>query len=254
MQGVKRAMRYLWRYWKPASGALVSLLLVNIANLAAPQLLRILIDEGISKTNLQRILAVAGMLVLVAVGRGVFNFLQGYWSEVASQGVAFELRNEIFNKLQKLSFAYHDAAQTGKLMTRMTSDVEMTRFFVGSGLIQLLSAIFLLVGTLVILFSMNALLTTIFLLMLPFIGVLFAIFVRKVMPLSKVVQEKLGALNTVLQENLAGIRRAERRARRLDVPLDPLVEEAAVDVALDLTRLVVDRLVQWVVARSRTLL
>jgi ATP-binding cassette, subfamily B, multidrug efflux pump len=61
------------------------------------------------------------------------TFLQGYWSEVTSQGIAYELRNAIFEKLQNLSFSYHDRSQTGKLMTRMTSDVEMVRMFAGNG-------------------------------------------------------------------------------------------------------------------------
>ncbi|HZW04870.1 MAG TPA: ABC transporter ATP-binding protein [Anaerolineaceae bacterium] len=213
MPGVRRALRYFLQYWKPALGALLSLLLVNAANLATPQLLRLLIDDGITPMNMQAIWLVAGLLVVVALARGLFNFLQAYWSEVASQGVAYELRNVIFDRLQNLSFSYHDQAQTGKLMTRMTSDVEMTRTFVGNGFIQFLSGIVLLIGTLAILFRMNALLTGLFLLMVPAILLIFGIFVRRVMPLAKIVQEKLGGLNTILQENLAGIRIVKAFAR-----------------------------------------
>lgn len=213
MIGVRRALWYFLRYWKPALGALLSLLLVNAANLATPQLLRLLIDQGITPMNMQTIWTVAGLLVVIALVRGLFNFLQAYWSEVASQGVAYELRNVIFDRLQNLSFSYHDQAQTGKLMTRMTSDVELTRTFVGNGFIQFLSGIVLLIGTLVILFRMNALLTGLFLLMVPLILLIFGVFVRQVMPLAKSVQEKLGGLNTILQENLAGIRIVKAFAR-----------------------------------------
>jgi ATP-binding cassette subfamily B protein len=149
----------------------------------------------------------------VALVRGLFNFLQGYWTEVTSQSIAYELRNLIFGKLQGLSFSYHDQSQTGKLMTRMTSDVEMVRMFAGNGLLQLISAVVLLVGTLTILFSINVILTLIFLAMLPFIGIVFATFIRNIMPLSRIVQEKLGVLNTVLQENLAGMRVVKAFAR-----------------------------------------
>ena len=192
---------------------MISLLLVNIANLYAPQLLRQLIDNGISQMNMTVVWTVAGMLILVAVARGLFNFLQGYWSEVTSQGVAFELRNVIFEKLSHLSFSYHDQSQTGKLMTRMTSDVDLVRMFVGQGLLQLISAVMLLVGTLIILFRMNVILTLLFLAMIPPIALIFGIFIRKVMPMSKVVQQKLSELNTVLQENLAGIRVVKAFAR-----------------------------------------
>jgi ATP-binding cassette, subfamily B, multidrug efflux pump len=213
MKGIRRVFGYIRHYWLTALGALISLLLVNAANLYAPQLLRQLIDDGISASNMQRILTVSALLVGLAILRGVFNFLQAYLSEATSQGIAYELRNAIFEKLQKLSFSYHDHSQTGKLMTRMTSDVEMVRMFAGSGLIQMVSALILLIGTVVILFSMNVILTLIFMAMLPGIGVVFFILIRQVMPLSHLVQQKLGNLNTVLQENLAGIRVVKAFAR-----------------------------------------
>ncbi|GAP17693.1 ABC transporter ATP-binding protein [Levilinea saccharolytica] len=213
MKGIRRALQYLRKYSLSALGAFLSLLVVNAANLYTPQLLRQVIDDGITSMNMGRIWALAGLLVAVAALRGVFNFLQGYLSEVTSQGIAYELRNAIFDRLQRLSFSYHDQSQTGKLMTRMTSDVELVRMFVGNGLLQLVSAVLLLVGTLVILFSMNALLTGIFLLMIPPILVVFFLFVRGIMPLSKSVQQKLGELNAVLQENLAGIRVVKAFAR-----------------------------------------
>lgn len=213
MKGISRIILFTRKYWKTALGALLSLIIVNAANLYSPQLLRSLIDDGIAKLDMNRIWIIAGILVLVAVGRGLFNFLQGYLTEITSQNIAFDLRNTIYDKLQRLSFSYHDRSQTGKLMTRMTSDVELTRTFAGSGLLQLISAVILLIGTLTILFSMNAGLTLIFLAMIPPIGAIFVLFVKKVMPMSRAIQQKLGALNTVLQEDLAGIRIVKAFAR-----------------------------------------
>ena len=213
MKSVSRALRYLFNYWPVALGGGLALLLVNLANLATPQLLRLLIDEGISELNLTRVWQVAAALVGVAFVRGIFNFLQGYWSEVASQGVAYDLRNTIFEKLQKLSFSYHDRSQTGKLMTRMTSDVEMVRHFVGRGALLLASAILMLLGTLAVMFWMNWKLALVVFAIVPVILVFFSIFVRRIMPVSSRVQKKLGALNTILQENLAGMRVVKAFAR-----------------------------------------
>lgn len=213
MKSILRVLKILRLYWPTALGALLSLLLVNAANLYTPQLLRQLIDNGISPMSMGEILRIAGLLVGVAVVRGLFNFLQGYWSEVTSQGIAFELRNSIFEKIQKLSFTYHDQSQTGKLMTRMTSDVELVRQFAGMGVLHLISALILFIGTLIILFSMNWVLTLVFLAMIPFIGIIFSQFITKVMPLSRIIQQKLGVLNTLLQENLAGIRVVKAFAR-----------------------------------------
>lgn len=213
MKSVSRALKYLFNYWPVALGGGLALLLVNLANLATPQLLRLLIDEGIAGFNMTRVWQVAGALVVVAFVRGIFNFLQGYWSEVASQGVAYDLRNTIFEKLQKLSFSYHDRSQTGKLMTRMTSDVELVRHFVGQGALLLASAILMLLGTLVIMFLMNWQLALIIFFVIPVILVFFGFFISRIMPVSMRVQKKLGALNTILQENLAGMRVVKAFAR-----------------------------------------
>ncbi|MCJ7531378.1 MAG: ABC transporter ATP-binding protein/permease [Anaerolineales bacterium] len=189
------------------------MLLVNAANLATPQILRYLIDRGITPLNMTWVWYAVLGLFAVAVVRGVFNFLQGYWSEVSAQGVAFDLRNVIFAKLEHLSFSYHDSAQTGKLMTRMTSDVELVQMFVGRGSLMIVSALILLAGTVVVMLNMNWKLTLVLLAIIPILFGIFAFFVRGITPISKEVQVKLSNLNTTLQENLAGARVVKAFAR-----------------------------------------
>jgi len=213
MKSTGRALLNLHGHWAPAIAALVSLLLVNAASLVAPQLLRVLIDDGITPLDMDVVWWTTGGLFAVALLRGLFNFLQGYLSEVTSQGVAFDLRNQIFEKLQHLSFSYHDQAQTGRLNTRMTSDVEIVRMFLGRGFINLLSGITLLFGTAALLFSMDWKLALIVVVMIPLIAVVFAWGVRSIFPISWEVQKKLSALNTILQENLAGMRVVKAFAR-----------------------------------------
>lgn len=210
---VWRSLGFLRNYRWTTLGAFFSLLLVNVANLFAPQLLRTLIDDGISALDMSAVWFAAGGLLVVALVRGLFNFLQGYWSEVSSQGVAFELRNAIFDKLQTLSFSYHDQAQTGKLMTRMTSDVERVRQFSGQGVVQLISGIIMLFGTATVLLFMNWRLALIVLAVIPLILIIFALMVRQVFPFSMRVQQKLAGLNSILQENLAGMRVVKAFAR-----------------------------------------
>ena len=213
MTGIKRTLTYLKKYLPPTSGALLSLLLVNAANLVSPKLLQRLIDDGISALDMDVVWGVVIALFGVAIVRGLFNFLQGYLGEVASQGVAYELRNSIFEKLQNLSFSYHDRSHTGKLMTRMTSDVELVRMFLGRGLVMLVSSIVLLIGTLIMLFTMSWKLTLLVMLVIPGVVFIFMIFVKKIMPMSRTVQQKLGTLNTILQENLSGMRIVKAFAR-----------------------------------------
>ena len=154
----------------------------------------------------QAILIAGIAIVIFAALRGVFAFLQAYWAERNSQSVAFDLRNDLYSKVQNLSFAYHDRNSTGQLMVRATDDVEKVRLFIGQGLVQLVGAVVLLSGTLILLFTTNAKLAVVTLWILPVALVLFMIFDIISQPLFAKVQQKLSALNTTLQENLAGIK------------------------------------------------
>ena len=159
----------------------------------------------------------------VALLRGLFQFLQGYLAERASQGVAYDLRNTLFARIERLSFGYYDRAETGQLVTRLTSDVEQIRTFAGSGVVQLASAVVMLVGTTVLLFVLNWRLALVALAVVPVIFVLLLRFVRRIGPLFRGVQQTLGRLNTVLREDLAGVKtiRAtrERTTRQLAIAL-----------------------------------
>jgi ATP-binding cassette, subfamily B, multidrug efflux pump len=206
MHALRRAINYLGPYWLTASGAVVSLLLVTAANLVIPQLIRQVIDNGISAGQMRVILWGAAGLVLAAAVRGLFNFTQGYWSERASQNAAFDVRNDLFNKIQSLSFSYHDRAQTGQLMTRLTSDVEMVRQFTGMGLFQFINGLIMLFGSATLILLMNWRLALIALATIPLLVIVFGRFFSAVRPLFEQIQARLGKLNTVLQENLAGVR------------------------------------------------
>ena len=206
-------MRPIWRvlgslrvYRWTAVGALASLLLLTVASAVTPQLFRWGIDQGIAKQNLAIVLYSAGWMVVAAIARGVFNFGQSYWAEAASQGVAYDLRNKIFSKIQNLSFSYHDQSQTSQLLTRVTSDIEQIRAFLSTSLMQVISSVVTLVAIAVILLVMNWKLALITLTVVPLAGWLLANFLTRNGALFRQVQEQLGDLNAILQENLLGIR------------------------------------------------
>jgi ATP-binding cassette, subfamily B, multidrug efflux pump len=154
----------------------------------------------------QALLTALISILLFAVLRGIFSFLQAYWAEKNSQSVAYDLRNDLYAKIQNLSFSYHDKNQTGQLMIRATDDVEKVRLFIGQGLLQLVGALILLVGTVIILFTSNAALAWTAMPILPVAIITFIIFASLAQPMFSKVQQKLSHLNTVLQENLAGIK------------------------------------------------
>ena len=167
--------------------------------------LKVQLDADISSAP-QTLINALIFIVIFAVLRGVFSFLQAYWAEKNSQSVAYDIRNELYSKIQTLSFSYHDKNQTGQLMIRATDDVEKVRLFIGQGLLQLVGAIILLTGTVIILFSTNTALAWISMPILPIAFGLFVFFGTISQPLFAKVQQKLSTLNTILQENLAGVK------------------------------------------------
>jgi ATP-binding cassette subfamily B protein len=213
MRALLRLLRYLGRYWRPTLGAYLSLLIVSASSLVMPGFIRSAIDLGIAGGRPLLLLWVAVGLVAIAAVRAIFAFLQGYLSEVASQGVAFDLRNALYDKIQRLSFSYHDQAQTGQLMTRATSDVETSRFFCGMGVLQLANVFVMIVATAAILLLTNWRLALVSMSVMPFLVVTAVRFGQTVRPIFMSIQQELATLNTILQENLAGARVVKAFAR-----------------------------------------
>ncbi len=245
-RGLQRSIGYIFHYRNTAIAAYGALIIATLAQLAVPQLIQNIITTvingyvankilslsttknflGISPqdaaiaiqkldknklisdaANAENALITAGLVIVVfAALRGIFSFIQSYMSEKTSQGVAFDFRNELFSKVQRLSFSYHDQNQTGQLMIRATDDVEKVRLFIGQGLLLTLQAVILLIGTLAILFTSNWHLTLVVLPILPIALITFVIFGAVSGSLFAKVQMRLSALNTILQENLAGIK------------------------------------------------
>ncbi|MCO6449224.1 MAG: ABC transporter ATP-binding protein [Caldilineales bacterium] len=162
----------------------------------------------------ERVLFTSIILILIfAVMQAAFGFAQTFMSESVSQNAAFDMRNQLFAKVQRLSFSYHDRNQTGQLMVRATDDVEKVRMFVGQGLLLAVQSLLLLSATLVILFLTNVNLTLVILPVLPIALILFMFFGAISQPLFTEVQKRLSKLNTILQENLAGIKVVKAFAR-----------------------------------------
>jgi ATP-binding cassette, subfamily B, multidrug efflux pump len=230
MHALMRVLKSLMAYRWLSFGSLGSLLCLTAANAVTPQLFRWGIDGGITKQDLQIVLYSAGAMVLAAISRGLFNFGQSFWAEAASQGVAYDLRNRIFSKIQNLSFSYHDRAQTSQLLTRVTNDIEQIRTFVGTSLVQVISSVVTLATIAIVLLVMNWRLALITLSVVPMTGWLLAKFFTTNSKLFGQVQEQLGNLNAVLQENLIGIRvvkafvREAAEAKRYTAMNDALVE------------------------------
>jgi ATP-binding cassette subfamily B multidrug efflux pump len=229
MKSLGRALGYLKPHWLLATGTFVTLVLSSLLNFAIPALTQQIIDNGIAKRSVSFILWASVAMVGVALLRALFSFLQGFWAAKASQNIAYDMRNSLYQKIQKLSFGYHDRAQTGQLLTRATSDVDRVQMFVGRGFIMFLTALIMIVGSLILLFSLDWQLALIMLVLMPLTMLIFFVFATRARPLFMKVQQHLSHLNTVLQENLAGVRVVKAFAR------EPYEWERFAAANLDLT-------------------
>jgi ATP-binding cassette subfamily B protein len=203
---VWRAVAYLGHYRALAAGAFLALVAVSAANLATPQMIRLAVDRGLAHREASVVIFAAVGLCVIAALRGLANFLQGYLSERASQGVAFDLREALYARIHRLSFSYYDQAETGQLLTRLTNDVEQVRSFVGMGVIQVAASLLMLVGTATLILLTNPLVALVSLAIIAPIFWLLGRFVRVIGPLFGRSQAALGRLNGVLKEALTGLR------------------------------------------------
>ncbi|MFA9491140.1 MAG: ABC transporter ATP-binding protein [Anaerolineales bacterium] len=206
MSHLRKTLIYLKPYkgWVFIACGLV--VIEALAQLVVPMLLKFVIDEGIYLGDMTAILLGSG-LMLVAAGVGaVATVRRAYNSAKFSQWMAFDLRNDLFSRIQGFSFGNMDRMQTGNLITRVSSDIDVVRMFAGLGLIMIIRAIVLLFGSLFFLIATDPKLTMIMVFLIPAIGIVFFILAKVAQPLFKLVQQRLDVLNTVVQENLAGVR------------------------------------------------
>jgi ATP-binding cassette, subfamily B, multidrug efflux pump len=201
---LRRSYRYLAPYWKITLGAYLVLLAGSIANITIPQVLRWIIDDGIRQADISLLVGASLGLIILTLARGLLTFFEGRWSEIASQNVAYDLRNDIQNKLTILSFSFHDKTEAGDLLARAVQDVERIRFLTGRASLRITEATLLLLGTGAILVWMNARLAALVLVVMPFLVLAAFEFGRRYRPLSIKIQRQIGVLTTSVEQNLRG--------------------------------------------------
>lgn len=201
-----RVYGYLRPYWKQTLIAYASLFAILGLNTMIPQFLGWIIDTGV-KGNQPQVLTWSVLVLLgLTVLKGVLNYYQGTMSEVASQNVAFDLRNEIQKKLTSLSFSFHDQSEAGELLSRAVQDVERIRFLTGRATVRILEGALLLVVTAIVMLVMDYRLALLVLATMPLLVYRALYFGSRFRPLSQLVQKQLAVLTTAVEQNLRGTR------------------------------------------------
>ncbi|MCS7002485.1 MAG: ABC transporter transmembrane domain-containing protein, partial [Dehalococcoidia bacterium] len=213
MSATLRLLGYLRSYLPATALAVLSLLAASAFSLAAPWLIGRAIDLGVGEANTTFLLQLAAGVVLATIGRGVATFGVTYLGEFLAQRVAYDLRNQLYDHLQRLSFRFHDDNQTGQLMSRVTQDVEAARWFFSFGLFSLAQTSALALGIFAILLATHvglALVTMAFLPLALFVAYRIGAILR---PNWNRIAQQQATMTTFLQEALAGIRIVRAFAR-----------------------------------------
>ena len=203
---IARLMKYGLRYHWRLSVAVLVMLGAVASSMAIPRLLGTAIDSALADGVRADLAILAGVIMGLGLIRGLTGYFQSYLSEGVSQRAAFDIRNDFFEKLQGLSFGFHDKQQTGNLMSKATADVDAVRWLFSMGIIHGLRITLMLAAVAVVLIWMNYRLGLATMSFVP-------LFVWHAMAMGQrmrgswmAVQLETGRMTTVLQESLAGMR------------------------------------------------
>jgi ATP-binding cassette subfamily B protein len=208
-----RLLGYLKPYPRAVVIAYASVLAATGLNLIVPQIIAWAIDYGLEEGQASTLFIAGGIILGIAVVRGVVGFAQRYFGEWLTHRVSYDLRNDFYDSVQHQPFAFHDASHTGDLMSRATGDIGEAERFVGIGLMDLTATLLLMGGVIVAMFLESVPLALLGLIPMPILIITTLRFGLTVEPMFKAIQEQMGVLSTVMQESLTGIRVVKAFAR-----------------------------------------
>ncbi|HEX4348595.1 MAG TPA: ABC transporter ATP-binding protein, partial [Vicinamibacterales bacterium] len=200
-----RLLVYLRPYWKYVVVAFVGVAIDVSAELAQPYLVKIAIDRYIAFGNLSALPRLAALygLMLLCVFAG--EFIQTWTLQITGQHIMFDLRTQIYEKLQRLDVRYYDRNPVGRLMTRVTSDVDALNELFASGIITVFNDVFMLIGITAIMLTMNWRLALVTFTVLPLIVMVTQWFRRNARESYRTVRGLVARINAFLQENITGM-------------------------------------------------
>lgn len=220
MNHIKKLLHFVKPYWRRSLVALVFLISVIAIDLTIPRLIQRIIDQGINGNNRQIVITTTFIMLLISLLQTLFALANNLFSVQVGESVARDLREALFLKIQSFTFGNLDHINTGQLMVRLSSDTTAFQRMVQVSLRIGTRAPLLMIGSLILMFVTDSHLALMIVPVLLATSIVIVFFVSRMGPLFMTVQKKLDRLNTVLQENIAGVRlvkafvRADHEAER----------------------------------------
>jgi ATP-binding cassette, subfamily B, multidrug efflux pump len=202
---MRRLLEYLRPYWRSVVAALVTILVGGAASLVQPYLIKVAIDRYIAARQLEGLNRLAVVYLGVLVVAFVAEYAQTWTMQLTGQRIMFDLRMSIYRHLQRLDLRYYDRNPVGRLMTRVTSDVDVINDLFTSGVVTVFGDVFTLVGIMAMMLWMNWRLALVAFAVLPLIVFIAQWFRRNVRDSYRVVRGWIARINAFLQENITGM-------------------------------------------------
>ena len=202
---MRRLLMYLRPYWRQVLLALVAIIAGAAGQLAQPYLIKTAIDQHIATGRLEGLDTLAVLFLLILIGGFAFEYLQTWTMQLTGQRIMYDLRMAIYGHLQKLDLQYYDRNPVGRLMTRVTSDVDALNDLFTSGVVTIFGDVFSLVGIMAIMVGMNWRLALVAFSVLPLIVLVTQWFRRNVRESYRTVRGYIARINAFLQENITGM-------------------------------------------------
>jgi ATP-binding cassette subfamily B multidrug efflux pump len=219
---MRRIVIYLKPYKLQVFIAFVLIFATAGADLSTPYLIKLAIDNAITPGKPELLIPIAALFIVALVLSFVFRYAQSYMMQMIGQGVMYDMRNQIFSHLQHQSLSYFDRNPVGRLISRLTNDVDALNDFIGTGLVTIAGDFVVLVGVVVVMFLIDWRLALVSLAVIPFIALASWGFQRWMRTTFRQQRVRLARVNAFLQENLAGMlvvqlfNREKRQAGVLD--------------------------------------
>lgn len=202
---MRRLLGYLRPYKMLAAGALGALIGGSALQLAQPYLMKVAIDRYIAQRDLSGLNLIALGFLGILVGSFVFEFLQTYILQYVGQRIMFDMRMQIYGHLQRVDIQYYDRNPVGRLMTRVTTDVDVLNDLFAAGVVSVFGDVFTLLGIMVVLLTMSWKLALVAFSVLPLIVFVTQWFRRNVRESYRRVRLWIAKINAFLQENISGM-------------------------------------------------
>src|SRR4051794_10396862 len=202
---MRRLLQFLRPYWRSVAVAFVTIVVGGGGALGQPYLIKIAIDRYIAAHRLAGLDRLAMVYLAVLVVAFVAEYAQTWTMQLTGQRIMFDMRMAIYGHLQKLDLRYYDRNPVGRLMTRVTSDVDVMNDLFTSGVVTIFGDIFTLLGIMGVMLWMNWRLALVAFAVLPIIALITNWFRRNVRDSYRVVRGWIARINAFLQENITGI-------------------------------------------------